>query len=150
MLAISADAARCGFAVRSKAVWNIAALFSPRKLLHSVLKHLLSTFILISALSFWLVLTTTLCHYSLDWHVRSGSLNTKVLRRVQKRLSLRPVNGLREFLQLERKRIPGDILFKAERLECQLFAGYDPRFDGDEPPSFWAVLASDCSPGSDW
>lgn len=44
------------------------------------------------------------------------------------------VNGLREFLELERKRIPGDILFEADRLECQLFAGYDPSFDGDEPP----------------
>jgi hypothetical protein len=44
------------------------------------------------------------------------------------------VNGLREFLQLERKRIPGDILFEADRLECQFFAGYDPSFDGDEPP----------------
>jgi hypothetical protein len=46
----------------------------------------------------------------------------------------RAVNGLREFLQVERKRIPGDILFEADRLECQLFAGYDPKFDGDEPP----------------
>ncbi len=44
------------------------------------------------------------------------------------------VNGLREFLEVERKRIPGDILFEADRLECQLFAGYDPSFDGDEPP----------------
>jgi len=43
------------------------------------------------------------------------------------------VNGLREFLQLERNRIPGNILFEADRLECQLFAGYDPSFDGDEP-----------------
>src|SRR5436190_9600046 len=32
----------------------------------------------------------------------------------------RAVNGLREFLQVERKRIPGDILFEADRLECQL------------------------------
>ena len=47
---------------------------------------------------------------------------------------VRAVNGLREFLQVERKRIPGDILFEADRLECQLFAGYDPSFDGDEPP----------------
>jgi hypothetical protein len=46
----------------------------------------------------------------------------------------RAVNGLREFLEVERKRIPGDILFEADRLECQLFAGYDPKFDGDEPP----------------
>jgi hypothetical protein len=44
------------------------------------------------------------------------------------------VNGLREFLLVERKRIPGEILFEADRLECQLFAGYDPNFDGDEPP----------------
>lgn len=44
------------------------------------------------------------------------------------------VNGLREFLEVERKRIPGDILFEADRLECQVFAGYDPNFDGDEPP----------------
>ena len=47
---------------------------------------------------------------------------------------VRAVNGLREFLQVERKRIPGDILFEADRLECQLFAGYYPSFDGDEPP----------------
>ena len=46
----------------------------------------------------------------------------------------RAVNGLREFLEIERKRIPGDILFEADRLECQLFTGYDPNFDGDEPP----------------
>jgi hypothetical protein len=46
----------------------------------------------------------------------------------------RAVNGLREFLEVERKRIPGDILFEADSLECQLFAGYDPNFDGDEPP----------------
>jgi hypothetical protein len=44
------------------------------------------------------------------------------------------VSGLREFVEVERKRIPGDILFEADRLECQLFAGSDPNFDGDEPP----------------
>jgi hypothetical protein len=44
------------------------------------------------------------------------------------------VNGLREFLEVERKRIPGDILFEADRLECQLFSGYDPSFNDDEPP----------------
>ena len=44
------------------------------------------------------------------------------------------VNGLREFLQVERKRIPGNILFEADRLECQFFGGYDPGFNGDEPP----------------
>jgi hypothetical protein len=46
----------------------------------------------------------------------------------------RAVNGLREFLQVERKRIPGDVLFEADRLECLVFLGYDPKFDGDEPP----------------
>jgi len=45
----------------------------------------------------------------------------------------RAVNGLREFLKLERKRIPSNVLFEADRLECQLFGGYDPAFDGDEP-----------------
>jgi hypothetical protein len=44
------------------------------------------------------------------------------------------VNGLVEHLQSERKRVPGDVLLEAERLECLLFLGYDPHFDGDEPP----------------
>ncbi len=44
------------------------------------------------------------------------------------------VNGLRDFIRLERKSIPGDIVFQADRLECLLFAGYDPSFKGDEPP----------------
>ena len=46
----------------------------------------------------------------------------------------RAVNGLREYLAVERKRVPGDVLFEADRLECQLFSGYDPFFEGDEPP----------------
>jgi hypothetical protein len=46
----------------------------------------------------------------------------------------RAVNGLREYLAVERKRIPGNVLFEADRLECLLFAGYDPSFEGDEPP----------------
>jgi hypothetical protein len=44
------------------------------------------------------------------------------------------VNGLREYLAMERMRVPGDVLFEADRLECQVFAGYDPFFEGDEPP----------------
>jgi hypothetical protein len=44
------------------------------------------------------------------------------------------VNGLVDFLGAERKRVPGDILRDAERLECLLFGGYDPHFVGDEPP----------------
>jgi hypothetical protein len=46
------------------------------------------------------------------------------------------VNGLVDFLAAERKRVPGDILRDAERLECLLFRGYDQYFGGDEPPGF--------------
>ena len=41
------------------------------------------------------------------------------------------INGLTEFLQLERKRVPGRILSEADRLECLLFDGFDPHFEGD-------------------
>jgi hypothetical protein len=44
------------------------------------------------------------------------------------------VNGLTEFIRLERKRVPEDVLWHADRLECILFSGYDPHFEGDEPP----------------
>ncbi len=44
------------------------------------------------------------------------------------------VHGLVDFLSAERKRVPGDVLWDAERLECILFSGYDPNFEGDEPP----------------
>jgi hypothetical protein len=41
--------------------------------------------------------------------------------------------GFREFLVLERKRVPGSALATADRLETILFDGYDPQFEGDEP-----------------
>ena len=44
------------------------------------------------------------------------------------------MNGLRQSLELERKRVPGEILYEADRLESLFFAGYDPHFEGDEPP----------------
>jgi hypothetical protein len=44
------------------------------------------------------------------------------------------INGLVDFLRVERKRVPGTILYEAERLESLFFAGYDPYFEGDEPP----------------
>ena len=44
------------------------------------------------------------------------------------------VNGLVDFIGAERKQIPEDVLSYAERLECLLFAGYDPYFEGEEPP----------------
>ncbi len=47
---------------------------------------------------------------------------------------VKSVNGLREFLESDRKRVPGRVLFEADRLECQFFDGYDPNFEGDEPP----------------
>ena len=43
-------------------------------------------------------------------------------------------HGLVEYLQSERERVPSEVLWEAERLECLLFLGYDPHFDGDEPP----------------
>jgi hypothetical protein len=45
------------------------------------------------------------------------------------------VNGLADCLKEERKRIPKEILEEADRLECLMFAGYDPHFEGDEPPT---------------
>ena len=44
------------------------------------------------------------------------------------------VAGLREYLELMGKRVPGAALAEADRLEVILFCGYDPRFDGFEPP----------------
>jgi hypothetical protein len=44
------------------------------------------------------------------------------------------VNGLVDFLEGERKRVPVEVLRDAERLACLLFSGYDPHFEGDEPP----------------
>lgn len=46
---------------------------------------------------------------------------------------VRSVHGLVDYLRVERKRAPGEVLIEADRLECLLFAGYDPHFDGDEP-----------------
>jgi len=37
-------------------------------------------------------------------------------------------------LQMERKAVPGRVLYEADRLECLLFSRYDPHFEGDEPP----------------
>jgi hypothetical protein len=43
-------------------------------------------------------------------------------------------NGLVQQLELERKRVPGQVLYDADRLECLFFCGYDPHFEGEEPP----------------
>jgi hypothetical protein len=44
------------------------------------------------------------------------------------------IYGLVDYLQTERRRVPDEVLAEAERLECLFFLGYDPQFDGDEPP----------------
>ena len=44
------------------------------------------------------------------------------------------INGLTDRLRQERKRVPGKILFEADRLECLFFGGFDPNFEEDEPP----------------
>ena len=49
---------------------------------------------------------------------------------LHKSLAAAAVNGLVDFLDAERKRVPGEILRDAERLECLLFEGYDPHFVG--------------------
>jgi hypothetical protein len=46
---------------------------------------------------------------------------------------VKAVNGLTDFLSVERKRVPGNVLYDAQRLESMLFAGYDCGFEGDEP-----------------
>jgi hypothetical protein len=46
---------------------------------------------------------------------------------------VKTMNGLTDFLQ-EEKRVPGSVLYEANRLECLFFLGYDPHFEGDEPP----------------
>ncbi len=56
------------------------------------------------------------------------------------------INGLVEELECERKRIPGQVLYDAERLDCLFFCGYDPHFEGGEPPGF--CFEDVC--GSDW
>ena len=44
------------------------------------------------------------------------------------------VHGLEDIVGVGRKRIPTQVPWDAQRLECLLFSGYDPHFEGDEPP----------------
>ncbi|MDX6462869.1 MAG: hypothetical protein QOE55_6566 [Acidobacteriaceae bacterium] len=44
------------------------------------------------------------------------------------------IHGLTDSLKARRKQVPGEVLAEADRLECLLFAGCDPHFEGDEPP----------------
>ena len=47
---------------------------------------------------------------------------------------MRQSTGLSILFEVECKRVPEHVLRDAERLECLLFSGYDPYFEGDEPP----------------
>jgi hypothetical protein len=44
------------------------------------------------------------------------------------------INGLVDFLKVERRQVPDAIIYEASRLESLLFSGYDPHFEGNEPP----------------
>ena len=44
------------------------------------------------------------------------------------------VSGLREILSLQTSLASDRAIADADRLECMLFSGYDPHFEGDEPP----------------
>lgn len=50
------------------------------------------------------------------------------------RVVVSAVNGMTEFLTCERKRVPEEVVLKAQRLESLVFAGYDSHFEGHEPP----------------
>src|SRR5262249_58731557 len=58
------------------------------------------------------------------------------------------INGLVDFLKVERRRVPDAVIYEASRLETLLFSGYDPHFEGDEPPglqhgtALWALRNS--------
>jgi hypothetical protein len=44
------------------------------------------------------------------------------------------INGLVDFLKVERRQVPDTVVHEASRLERLLFSGYDPHFEGGEPP----------------
>jgi hypothetical protein len=44
------------------------------------------------------------------------------------------IHTLTDIVGVGQKRIPEQVSRDAERLECLLFCGYDPYFEGDEPP----------------
>jgi hypothetical protein len=49
------------------------------------------------------------------------------------RIVVSAVNGMTDYLTCERKRVPEEVVLKAERLESLVFAGHDS-FEGHEPP----------------
>ena len=53
------------------------------------------------------------------------------------RVVVEAVNGLTDFLSVERKRVPEAVIRDAQRLESIIFSRYDCYFEGDEPPGLW-------------
>jgi hypothetical protein len=70
---------------------------------------------------------------SLLWKPRDATSLSKDDPLIHRNLA-QAINGLTAFLEMERQRVPGDVLWEAERLECLLFGEYDPHFEGDVPP----------------
>jgi hypothetical protein len=50
------------------------------------------------------------------------------------RVVVSAVNGMADYLRCERKKVPEEVMFKAQRLQALVFLVYDPYFEGDEPP----------------
>lgn len=66
---------------------------------------------------------------SLRQYIESTQRDSLIHRKV-----VNVVHELKDHVELERQRIPDIVLSEADRLECLLFSGYDPYFQGDEPP----------------
>ena len=75
-------------------------------------------------------MTAFLEHHQAVCEYAEATKDDKFIHREVARL----VNGAREYLEVERKRVPGDVLWKAGQMESWLFAGYNPYFEGSEPP----------------
>jgi len=55
------------------------------------------------------------------------------------------INDLVDFLSVERRRVPDAVIYEASRLESLFFSGYDPHFDGDEPPGLYVGVVQESS-----
>jgi hypothetical protein len=68
------------------------------------------------------------------WAVTKGYAELTRFGSSDSQESLEAVNGLTDFLEVERKRVPDQVLRDAVRLECLRFSGYDPYFEGMNRP----------------
>ena len=77
-----------------------------------------------------------IAHFKAFWEAgrRYGEMTKRDA--LMHRVVVDAVNGLTNFLSVERKRVPEVVIRDAERLESIIFAGYDCYFEGDEPPGF--------------